>query len=69
MADISSLSLSLGKAFNTLAQHDSHNTLLISQAARNDSFDMRAIALLTLVFLPSTLVSVSYSYKRPFPLY
>ncbi|KAM0805619.1 hypothetical protein BDR22DRAFT_884599 [Usnea florida] len=48
-------------AFNTLAQHDSHNTLLISQAARNDSFDMRAIALLTLVFLPSTLVSTIFS--------
>jgi hypothetical protein len=46
-------------AFNVVAQHDSRTAVEIGQAAKDDSSSMKTIAVLTLVFLPGTAISVS----------
>lgn len=57
------------QAFNTIAQHDSTIAVKISEAARRDSAAMKTIAVLTMIFLPATFVSVgrlksSYTSSR-----
>ena len=45
--------------YNRTSQSDSRLNYQIAKAARQDSYDMRAIALLTIFFLPGTFVAVS----------
>ncbi|KID63846.1 Mg2+ transporter protein, CorA-like/Zinc transport protein ZntB, partial [Metarhizium hybridum] len=51
----------IGLAFNTVTQRDSRTSVDISMAAQRDSAAMRTIALVSLLFLPSTFVSALFS--------
>ena len=51
----------LNLAINLVAQQESAATVRISQAARSDGAAMRAVAVVTLLFLPSTFVSTIFS--------
>ena len=42
-----------------VTQRDSQASIRISEAVRSDSTAMRTVAILTLIFLPATFVSVS----------
>ncbi len=46
------------QAFNTAAQSQSDTLLSINKGTRDDGAAMRAVALVTLTFLPATFVSV-----------
>jgi hypothetical protein len=46
------------QAFNLVAQRDSRSTFQMSLASQKDSTAMRTIAVVTLAFLPATVVSV-----------
>ena len=46
------------QAFNIVAQSQSQTTIVLSEAARSDAVAMKAIATVTLIFLPATFVSV-----------
>ncbi|KAH6867302.1 hypothetical protein B0T10DRAFT_573012, partial [Thelonectria olida] len=48
-------------AFNTVAQYDSRTSARIADAMRSDSAAMRTIAVVTLIFLPTTFVSAVFS--------
>ena len=50
--------IDLNQAFNTIAQIDSKTMVKISGAVQHDSIAMKTIAILTLIFLPATFVSV-----------
>lgn len=61
-------SFSLSKGFNIVVQRDTRETVSMSQAtveisrlAQNDSASMKTIAVVTLMFLPATFVSVSFT--------
>lgn len=56
------------QAFNTVAQRDSHASVLLSEAMSGDSRAMRQIAFVTLLFLPPTFVSVRASRLALFVL-
>jgi hypothetical protein len=45
--------------YSLISQRDSRINLRIAEAAQQDSRTMKTIALLTLIFLPGTLVAVS----------
>ncbi|PVI04460.1 hypothetical protein DM02DRAFT_177767 [Periconia macrospinosa] len=47
--------------YNMIAQRDSKTMTLISESAKLDSSDMRAIALVTMAFLPPTFISAVFS--------
>jgi len=47
------------QAYNSIAQNDSKTTVRINQAVQKDSAAMKTVAVLTLIFLPATYVSVS----------
>jgi hypothetical protein len=47
------------QTFNLVAQRDSRTMVQVGDAARSDSAAMKTIAILTLVFLPLTYLSVS----------
>lgn len=51
----------LNLVINLVAQEQSQATVRIAQATQNDSAAMRAVAVVTLVFLPSTFVSTFFS--------
>ena len=51
----------LNLALNLVAQQESGAIVRISQAAHSDGAAMRAVAVVTLVFLPSTFVSTIFS--------
>lgn len=54
--------LTLQKFYNTISQIDNQLNYQIAKATRMDSYDMRAIALLTTFFLPGTFVAVSVNF-------
>ncbi|KAI4149288.1 MAG: hypothetical protein LQ341_001359 [Variospora aurantia] len=47
------------KAFNAEAQRDSKVQVRIAEEARKNTASMKAIAVVTMIFLPSTFVAVS----------
>ncbi|KAF8241853.1 hypothetical protein K440DRAFT_621369 [Wilcoxina mikolae CBS 423.85] len=47
--------------YNALSQNEGRLNYQIAKAARMDSYDMRAIALLTTCFLPGTFVATFFS--------
>lgn len=51
-----------------VSQHDSRVGVGIGKAARGDSAAMRTIALLTMLFLPATFVSVGRAALPSFKL-
>ena len=51
----------LNLAINLVAQQETAATVRISKAARSDGAAMRAVAVITLLFLPSTFVSTIFS--------
>ena len=46
------------QAFNLVSQNQNQTTALINRAARHDAQTVRAISIVTLIFLPATFVSV-----------
>jgi Mg2+ and Co2+ transporter CorA len=55
------LSNELNLAINMVAQQESAATVRISKAAQSDGAAMKAVAVVTLLFLPSTFVSTIFS--------
>lgn len=54
-------STDISQAFNTVAQRDSRTSAAINVSTQSDSVTMKAIAVLTMFFLPSMFVAVSIS--------
>lgn len=61
MAIETRLNNELNLAINKVAQEESATTIRISQATQNDGAAMKAVAVTTLVFLPSTFLSTIFS--------
>jgi hypothetical protein len=51
-----------------MSQTESRLNYQIAKAARMDSYDMRAIALLTTFFLPGTFIAVRCPLSHHFPI-
>jgi hypothetical protein len=50
-------------AFNVAAQTDSNIQVRIGEAGKNEASAMKAVAVVTMDFLPATFVSVSHPLK------
>lgn len=59
---------SLNLGFQQLAQTQNNNTLLMARSAREDSVAIRAITLVTSLYLPFSFVAVSIYLLQPFEL-
>ena len=58
------LFLTSKQAFNIVAEYDSRISVRLSKAMQVDSFSMRTIAVLGLLFLPGTFICVGYHLAR-----
>jgi Mg2+ and Co2+ transporter CorA len=60
----SSILLTWCKIFNLIAQHDASATITLAKSSLDDSSSMKTIAIMTLLFLPATFLSVRGSLSE-----